>query len=96
MTPTNITTIVERPDVLGALANLVQEQAGLVADVQAKHKTGLYMDHDSYECDLEDANDGHILALVAYNAALQLIKGKRINKQQTDTIECCLCMTGIL
>lgn len=96
MTPTDITTIVERPDVLGSLANLVQEQAGLVADVQAKHKAGLYVDHESYECDLEDANDGHIIACVAYHAALQLIKGKRINKEQEDTIECALCITGVL
>lgn len=96
MTTTAITTIVERPDVLGSLANLVQEQAGLVADVQAKHKAGLYVDHESYECDLEDANDGHIIACVAYHAALQLIKGKRINKEQEDTIECALCITGVL
>lgn len=96
MTPTPIITIVERPDVLGALANLVQEQAGLVADVQAKHKAGLYVDHDTYECELEDANDGHIIACVAYHAALQLIKGKRINKEQEDTIECALCITGVL
>ena len=95
-TPTDITTIVERPDVLGALANLVQEHATAVADVQAKHKAGLYTDHDSYECDLEDANDSHIIACVAYHAALQVIKGKRINKEQTDTIECCLCVAGIL
>jgi hypothetical protein len=96
MTPTDITTIVERPDVLGALANLVQEQAGLLADVETKLKAGLYTDKESYCCDLEDANDGHIIACVAYHAALQLIKGKRINKEQEDTIECALCITGVL
>jgi hypothetical protein len=96
MTNTAITTIVERPNVLAALAKLVQEQANLVRDVQANHKAGLYADHDAYECDLEDANDGHIIACVAYHAALQLIKGKRINKEQTDTLETALCITGSL
>lgn len=96
MTTTAITTIVERPNVLAALAKLVQEQANLVADVQATYKAGLYTDPEAYECDLEDANDGHIIALVAFNAAMQLIKGKRINKEQTDTLETALSITGAL
>ena len=96
MTTTAITTIVERPDVLLSLANLVEEQTRKVNQVQATYKAGLYADHDAYECDLEDANDAHIIACVAYHAALQLIKGKRINKEQTDTLETALCITGAL
>jgi hypothetical protein len=96
MTTTAITTIVERPNVLVALARLVEEQIRLVNQVEAKRKAGLYTDKESYCCDLEDANDGHIIACVAYHAALQLIKGKRINKEQEDTIECALCITGVL
>lgn len=96
MTTTAITTIVERPSVLVALARLVEEQTRNVNQVQATYKAGLYSDHDAYECDLEDANDGHIIACVAYHAALQLIKGKRINKEQTSTLETALCITGAL
>lgn len=96
MTNTALVTIVERPSVLGALANLVQEQANVLADVQAKFKAGIYTDHDTYECDLEDANDGHIIACVAYHAALQLIKGKRINDNQTGNLQAALCITGAL
>ena len=90
MTTAAITTIVERPDVLLSLAALVEEQTRKVNQVQATYKAGLYADHDSYECDLEDANDAHIIACVAYHAALQLIKGKRINKEQTSTLKAAL------
>ena len=87
---TAITTIVERPDVLLSLAALVEEQTRKVNQVQATYKAGLYADHDAYECDLEDANDAHIIACVAYHAALQLIKGKRISKEQTSTLKAAL------
>jgi len=96
MTTTTLTTIVERPNVLFALANLVQEQANIVAKVQATYKAGLYEDHEAYECDLDDANDGHIIACVAYHAALQLIKGKRINEDKTCTLKAALHITGVL
>ena len=87
---TAITTIVERPNVLLSLAALVEEQTRKVNQVQATYKAGLYTDHDAYECDLEDANDAHIIACVAYHAALQLITGKRINKEQTSTLKAAL------
>ncbi len=90
MTTTAITTIVERPDVLLSLARLVEEQIHNVNQVQAKFKAGLYVDHDSYECDLEDAQDAHIIACVAYKAAMQLIKGKRINDEQTSALKSAL------
>lgn len=96
MTTTALVTIVERPSVLGALANLVQEQANVLADVEAKRKAGIYTDADTYTCDLEDANDSHIIACVAYNAALQLIKGKRLNDNQTSNLQAALCITGAL
>lgn len=96
MTTTALVTIVERPSVLGALANLVQEHAAAVADVQAKFKAGIYTDPDTYACDLEDANDSHIIACVAYHAALQLIKGKRLNDSQTSNLQAALCITGAL
>ena len=84
---TAITTIVERPNVLLSLAALVEEQTRKVNQVQATYKAGLYADHDAYECDLEDAQDAHIIACVAYKAAMQLIKGKRINEEQTSTLK---------
>ena len=87
---TAITTIVERPNVLLSLAALVEEQTRKVNQVQATYKAGLYADHDAYECDLEDAQDAHIIACVAYKAAMQLIKGKRINEEQTSTLKAAL------
>lgn len=96
MTTTAITTIVERPNVLLSLARLVEEQTRLINQVEAKRNAGLYADKEAYTCDFEDANDGHIIACVAYHAALQLIKGKRINKEQADTLESALCITGAL
>ena len=96
MTTAAITTIVERPDVLLSLAALVEEQTRKVNQVQAKFKAGIYTDPDTYVCDLEDANDGHIIACVAYHAALQLIKGKRLNDNQTSNLQAALCITGTL
>jgi hypothetical protein len=95
-TETQLVTIVEKPSVLLALAAIVEEQVRNLNQVQATYKAGLYADHDAYECDLEDANDSHIIACVAYHAALQLIKGKRINKEQTSTLRTALCLTGSL
>jgi hypothetical protein len=96
MTTTAITTIVEKPSVLLSLAALVEEQVRNLNQVQATYKAGLYADEDAYECDLEDANDSHIIACVAYHAALQLIKGKRINEEQTSTLQAALGLTGSL
>ncbi len=95
-TETQLVTIVEKPNVLLSLAALVEEQVRNLNQVQATYKAGLYADHDAYECDLEDANDSHIIACVAYHAALQLIKGKRINEDQKSQLECALCLTGAL
>jgi hypothetical protein len=95
-TQANITVIVERPDVLLSLAFLVEEQIRNVEQIKANFKAGLYADQDAYECDLEDASDSHIIAFVAYRAALQLIKGKHINDEQDTSLKAALCMTGAL
>ena len=96
MTQAQLVTIVEKPKAILQLAALVREHEHTLANVQATYKAGLYADDDAYQCDLEDANDSHIIACVAYHAALQLMKGKRINKHQTDTLETALCITGSL
>jgi hypothetical protein len=95
-TQAQLVTIVEKPSVLLALAAIVEEQVRNLHQVEAKFKAGLYTDKESFCEDLEDANDSHIIACVAYHAALQLIKGKRINKEQTSTLQTALCMTGSL
>jgi hypothetical protein len=96
MTTAAITTIVEKPNVLLSLAALVEEQVRNLHQIEAKRNAGLYADADTYCEELEDANDSHIIACVAYHAALQLIKGKRINKEQTSTLRTALCITGSL
>ena len=96
MTTNAITTIVEKPNVLLSLAALVEEQVRNLNQIEAKRNAGLYADADTYCEELEDANDSHIIACVAYHAALQLIKGKRINKEQTSTLQTALCITGAL
>lgn len=95
-TQAQLVTIVEKPSVLLALAAIVEEQVRNLNQVEAKFKAGLYADKHAYCEDFEDANDSHIIACVAYHAALQLIKGKRINEDQKSQLQCALSMAGAL
>jgi hypothetical protein len=95
-TQAQLVTIVEKPSVLLALAAIVEEQVRNLHQIEAKRNAGLYTDKESFCEDLEDANDSHIIACVAYHAALQLIKGKRINKEQTSTLRTALGVAGSL
>jgi hypothetical protein len=95
-TQAQLVTIVEKPSVLLALAAIVEEQVRNLHQVEAKFKAGLYTDKESFCEDLEDAQDSHIIACVAYKAALDLMRGKRINEEQKDSLRCALCMAGSL
>jgi len=95
-TETQLVTIVEKPKVILQLAALVLEHEDNLANIEAANKAGLYATKDAYECDFEDANDSHLIALAAYQAALSLMRGKRIDEEQQSQLECALCITGSL
>ncbi len=95
-TETQLVTIVEKPKVILQLAALVLEHEDNLANIEAANKAGLYATKDAYECDFEDANDSHLIALAAYQAALSLMRGKRIDEEQQSQLECALCLTGSL
>ena len=95
-TETQLVTIVEKPKVILQLAALVLEQEDNLANIEAARKAGLYADKESFCEDLEDANDSHLIAMIAYQAALSLMRGKRIDEEQTSTLRTALCITGSL
>ena len=95
-TQAQLVTIVEKPSVLLALAAIVEEQVRNLHQIEAKRNAGLYADADTYCEELEDAQDSHIIACVAYKAALDLMRGKRISENQEDNLRCALCMAGSL
>ena len=95
-TETKLVTIVEKLNVILQLAALVLEHEDNLANIEAARKAGLYADKESFCEDLEDANDSHLIALIAYQAALSLMKGKRLTENQQDNLECALCLTGSL
>jgi len=89
-------TIVERPEAITALANLVREFHANLTDIENSFKAGLYVDTEAYTEDHDDANDQHIIALIAYQAAWQLMKSRQINETQQHALEVALSMEGIL
>ena len=95
-TETQLVTIVEKPKVILQLAALVLEHEDNLANIEAARNAGLYATKDAYACDFEDANDSHLIALAAYQAALSLMRGKRIDEEQQSQLECALCLTGSL